>query len=45
MAVMPAAFRRDLGPWSSWGRVQRYRKRYNEIIADLIAEARNDQAF
>ncbi len=45
MAVMPAAFRRDLGPWSPWGRVQRYRRRYNEIIAELIAEARNDPAF
>ena len=45
MAVMPAAFRRDFGPWSPWGRVQRYRRRYNEIIAGLIAEARNDPAF
>ncbi len=45
MAVMPAAFRRDFGPWSPWGRVQRYRRRYNEIIAALIAEARNDPAF
>ena len=45
MAVMPAAFRRDLGPWSPWGRVQRYRKRYNEIIESLISEARNDPAF
>ncbi len=42
---MPAAFRRDLGPWSPWGRVQRYRRRYNEIIAELISEARNDPAF
>ena len=45
MAVMPAAFRRDLGPWSPWGRVQRYRRRYNEIIAELISEARADPAF
>jgi len=45
LAVMPAALRRDFGPWSPWGRVQRYRKRYNEIIADLIAEARSDPAF
>ena len=45
MAVMPAALRRDLGPWSPWGRVQRYRKRYNEIIAELISEARADPAF
>ncbi len=45
MAVMPAFLRRDLGPWSPWGRVQRYRKRYNEIIESLISEARNDPAF
>ncbi len=45
MAVMPAVFRRDLGPWSPWGRVQRCRRRYNEIIAGLIAEARDDPAF
>ena len=45
LAVLPKAFRRDYGPWSPWGRVQRYRRRYNEIIAELIAEARNDPAF
>ncbi len=45
MAVMPAAFRRDLGPWSPWGRVQRNRRRYNGIIAELLSEARADPAF
>ncbi len=45
LAVMPKVFRRDYGPWSPWGRVQRYRRRYNEIIAELIAEARRDPAF
>ncbi len=45
MALMPAAFRRDLGPWSPWGRVQRSRRRYDQIVAQLIAEARNDPAF
>lgn len=45
MAVMPAALRKDLGRWSPWGRVQRSRRRYNEIIAELIAEARSDPAF
>ena len=45
MAVMPSALRRDLGRWSPWGRVQRYRTRYNEIIESLISEARNDPAF
>jgi cytochrome P450 len=45
MAVLPAALRRDLGPWSPWGRVQRSRRRYNDIIAKLIREARADPAF
>lgn len=45
MAVMPPALRKDLGPWSPWGRVQRSRRRYNEIITGLIAEARSDPAF
>jgi hypothetical protein len=45
MAVLPAAFRKDLGAWSPWGRVQRSRRRYNEIIARLIADARSDPAF
>jgi cytochrome P450 len=45
MAVLPPAVRKDLGPWSPWGRVQRSRRRYNEIIAALIAEARSDPAF
>lgn len=42
MAVLPTFMRRDLGPWSPWGRVQRSRRRYDEIIASLIAEARAD---
>jgi cytochrome P450 len=45
MAVMPATVRRDLGPWSPWGKVQRYRRRYDEIITELISEARSDPAF
>jgi cytochrome P450 len=45
MALMPAIVRKDLGPWSPWGRVQRYRKRYDEIIASLISEAHADPAF
>ncbi|MUL83808.1 MULTISPECIES: cytochrome P450 [unclassified Mycolicibacterium] len=45
MAILPAALRRDLGPWSPWGRVQRSRRRYNEIVAALIADARADPAF
>lgn len=42
MAVLPPGLRRDLGPWSPWGKVARARTRYNEIIAALIAQARAD---
>jgi cytochrome P450 len=45
MAVLPPIFRRDLGPWSPWGKVQRQRLRYEEIITSLIAEARADSAL
>jgi len=45
MAVMPPVLRKDLGAWSPWGRVQRSRRRYDEIITELIAEARSDPAF
>lgn len=45
LTVMPRAFRRDYGPWSPWGRVDKLRRRYDEIIAGLIADARRDPAF
>ena len=45
MAVLPPVVRRDLGPWSPWGRVQRYRRRYDEIIESLVTEARVDPAL
>ena len=45
IAVLPPVIRRDFGPWSPWGRVQRYRRRYDEIIESLIGEARADPAF
>jgi cytochrome P450 len=45
MAVMPPVLRKDFGPWSPWGRVQRSRRRYDEIITELISEARSDPAF
>jgi cytochrome P450 len=41
-AVLPPAARRDLGPWSPWGRVARLRGRYDAIIAGMIADARRD---
>ena len=45
LAVMPEILRRDLGPWSPWGRFQRYRRRYDEIVDGLIADARCDPNF
>ncbi|MCH9733861.1 MAG: cytochrome P450 [Actinomycetia bacterium] len=45
MVVLPPALRRDLGPWSPWGKVVRSRTRYNEIIAALIAQAHSDPEF
>src|ERR1700710_159960 len=45
LAVMPPAARRDYGPWSPWGRVEKLRRRYDTVIARLIAEARRDPAF
>jgi cytochrome P450 len=45
LTVMPPAVRRDYGPWSPWGRVDKLRRRYNAIIAGLVADARRDPAF
>jgi cytochrome P450 len=45
LTVMPRAARRDYGPWSPWGRVDKLRQRYDVIIAGLIADARRDPAF
>ena len=33
LAVMPPAARRDYGPWSPWGRVEKLRRRYDAVIA------------
>ena len=45
LAVCPPMVRRDLGPWSPWGRFLRERRRFDAIIASLIAEARADPAI
>jgi cytochrome P450 len=37
--------RRDLGPWSPWGRYLRYRRRFDAIVDSLIADARADSAL
>lgn len=42
LAVMPPRLRRDAGAWSPGGRFNRYRRRYDEVIAALIAKARCD---
>ncbi len=45
LAVLPPFFRRDLGSRSPGAKMRRYRRRYDEIIDTLIAEARADPAF
>jgi cytochrome P450 len=45
LAVCPPMMRRDLGPWSPWGRFMRTRRRFDAVIASLIAEARADPAI
>ncbi|CAM2837664.1 cytochrome P450 [Mycobacterium intermedium] len=40
MAALPPALRRDFGPRSPWGRAVRYRRRYDDIVASLIRQAR-----
>jgi cytochrome P450 len=45
LVVLPPALRRDLGPWSPYGRYLRYRRRFDAIIDSLIADARADPAI
>jgi cytochrome P450 len=45
LAVLPKLFRRDFGPRSPGGAMARYRRRYDEIVDSLIADARNDPGF
>lgn len=45
MAVLPGFFRRDFGPWSPGGAMRRYRRRYDDIIDGLIADALADPDF
>lgn len=40
--LLPAAARRDLGPWSPGGRFKRIRARIDTVIAGLIEDARSD---
>jgi hypothetical protein len=43
--LVPPRMRRDLGPWSPWGRFMRYRRRFDAIVDSLIADARADPAL
>jgi cytochrome P450 len=43
--VVPQIMRRDLGPWSPWGRYVRKRRRFDAVIDSLIADARADPAI
>lgn len=45
LAVMPRFLRRDFGPRSPGGAMRRYRRRYDEIIGSLIAQALADPGF
>jgi len=45
LVVCPPIVRRDLGPWSPWGRYVQKRRRFDAIIGSLIAEARADPAI
>lgn len=45
MIAAPEWLRRDYGQWSPWGKVQAARKRFDELVAQLIAEARADPNF
>lgn len=45
LVVCPPIMRRDLGPWSPWGRYMKKRRRFDAVIASLIAEARADPAI
>jgi cytochrome P450 len=40
--VVPPSLRRDMGRWSPGGRYARYRRRFDAVITELIAEARAD---
>jgi cytochrome P450 len=45
LAVLPPIARRDLGQWSPGTRLNQYRRRYDGIIASLIADALADPGF
>jgi cytochrome P450 len=42
---LPSVVRRDFGRWSPGGRILEYRRRFDDVIDSLIAQARSDPAF
>ncbi len=42
IALMPSIVRRDFGPWSPGGRLAAYRRRMDELIKQLMDEARSN---
>lgn len=42
MIAAPEWMRRDFGPWSPGGKIQAARKRFDELVGQLIARARAD---
>lgn len=45
IGLLPGIARRDLGPWSPGRRFRQYRRRIDDVINALIAQARTDPAF
>ena len=45
IALMPSVVRRDFGPWSPGGKFTAYRRRMDELINSLMADARSDPRF
>lgn len=45
IALLPSIVRKDLGSWSPGAKYGRYRRRMDEIINSLIADARSDPNF
>jgi len=45
IALMPSVVRRDLGPWSPGGKFAGYRRRMDDLLNSLMADARSDPNF
>ncbi|MDZ4270320.1 MAG: cytochrome P450 [Mycobacterium sp.] len=45
IALMPSIVRKDVGPWSPGGKFAQYRRRMDELLKSLMAQARSDPKF